>query len=206
MPFRSPKMYSFIFGFQRFVWWPKCTPASSRSFIAIAAKLFSSLTFTELEALAGSRHSVLLAFLGARVARQESFFLQLLAQLQVVLAERARDAEAHRAGLPGDAAAGDRRQHVELVGGLGQDERGLDLGAQGFAREERVELAAVDLDGARAGPEEHAGGRCLATARSVIFNCCCHVTRPRAWRVSAPRAGDPDRRTLSACGTSPRPS
>src|SRR5262249_9565975 len=37
MPFRSPKMYSFIFGFQRFVWWPKCTPASSRSFIAIAA-------------------------------------------------------------------------------------------------------------------------------------------------------------------------
>jgi len=25
----SPKMYSFIFGFQRFVWWPKCTPASS---------------------------------------------------------------------------------------------------------------------------------------------------------------------------------
>ncbi len=39
MPFRSPKMYSFIFGFQRFVWWPKCTPASSRSFIAIAAKL-----------------------------------------------------------------------------------------------------------------------------------------------------------------------
>ncbi len=44
MPFRSPKMYSFIFGFQRFVWWPKCTPASSRSFIAIAAKLFSSFT------------------------------------------------------------------------------------------------------------------------------------------------------------------
>jgi hypothetical protein len=32
-------MYSFIFGFQRFVWWPKCTPASSSSFIAIAAKL-----------------------------------------------------------------------------------------------------------------------------------------------------------------------
>ena len=39
MPLRSPKMYSFIFGFQRFVWWPKCTPASSRSFIAIAVKL-----------------------------------------------------------------------------------------------------------------------------------------------------------------------
>src|SRR5256885_16067514 len=29
MPFRAPKMYGFIFGFHRLVWWPKCTPASS---------------------------------------------------------------------------------------------------------------------------------------------------------------------------------
>src|SRR6266404_6303967 len=29
MPFRAPKMYGFIFGFQRLVWWPKWTPASS---------------------------------------------------------------------------------------------------------------------------------------------------------------------------------
>ncbi len=28
-PLRSPKMYGFIFGFQRWVWWPKCAPASS---------------------------------------------------------------------------------------------------------------------------------------------------------------------------------
>src|SRR5262252_3077360 len=33
MPLRSPKMYFCIFGFHRFVWWPKCTPASSSSFI-----------------------------------------------------------------------------------------------------------------------------------------------------------------------------
>src|SRR5438067_3741002 len=33
MPLRSPKMKSFIFGFQRLVWWPKCTPASSNSFM-----------------------------------------------------------------------------------------------------------------------------------------------------------------------------
>src|SRR5579862_3307657 len=36
MPFRSPKMYSFIFGFQRRVWWPKWTPASRSSFIVIS--------------------------------------------------------------------------------------------------------------------------------------------------------------------------
>src|SRR2546425_9625810 len=35
MPLRSPKMYRFIFGFHRLVWWPKCTPASSRSLTVI---------------------------------------------------------------------------------------------------------------------------------------------------------------------------
>ena len=33
MPLRSPKMNSFIFGFQRLVWCPKWTPASSSSFM-----------------------------------------------------------------------------------------------------------------------------------------------------------------------------
>ena len=37
MPLRSPKMYFCIFGFQRLVWWPKCTPASSSSFMVSAA-------------------------------------------------------------------------------------------------------------------------------------------------------------------------
>src|SRR5947209_2347575 len=39
IPLRSPKMYSFILGFQRLVWCPKWTPASSSSFIVILAKL-----------------------------------------------------------------------------------------------------------------------------------------------------------------------
>src|ERR1700716_3808061 len=38
MPLRSPKIYSFIFGFQRLVWCPKWTPASSNSFIDMAGK------------------------------------------------------------------------------------------------------------------------------------------------------------------------
>src|SRR5262245_12825091 len=37
MPLRSPKMYFCIFGFQRLVWWPKCTPASSSSFMVNVA-------------------------------------------------------------------------------------------------------------------------------------------------------------------------
>src|SRR5215831_1494765 len=109
-------MYCFIFGFQRFVWCPKWTPASSRSFNAIPFKVPPiSLAFAELEALARALLPVLLALLDARVARQEAFLLQLRPQFEVVFDQRAGDAEAQRAGLAGDAAAGDRRQHVELI-------------------------------------------------------------------------------------------
>src|SRR5437764_12611826 len=112
MPFRSPKMNSFIFGFQRFVWWPKCTPASSRSFIAIPGKVppcplapadltrsALQLTFTELEALARASQAVLLAFLDARIRREQAVLLEWLAKLRVVFDQRARDGQAHRAGL-----------------------------------------------------------------------------------------------------------
>ena len=35
-------MNSFIFGFHRLVWWPKCTPASSSSFMVSAAMVLPS--------------------------------------------------------------------------------------------------------------------------------------------------------------------
>src|SRR6185312_14349302 len=106
MPFRSPKMYSFIFGFQRFVWWPKCTPASSRSFIAIPGKVPPFLlTFTELEALACAGQPVFLAFLDPRIG--------------IEFDQRARDAEADRAGLTVHAATGDGGEDVELLARFG---------------------------------------------------------------------------------------
>src|ERR1043166_945036 len=126
MPLRSPKMNGFIFGFQRFVWCPKWTPASSRSFNAIPFKVPPNpLTFAELEALARALLPVLLAFLDARVARQEAFLLQLRPQLDVVLDERPRDPEAERARLTSDAAAGDGREHVELIRRFGDGQRPL---------------------------------------------------------------------------------
>src|SRR5579859_383448 len=39
MPSRSPKMKRRILGFQRRVWWPKCTPASSSSLTPISGTL-----------------------------------------------------------------------------------------------------------------------------------------------------------------------
>src|SRR5687767_10189850 len=103
MPFRSPKMYSFIFGFQRFVWCPKCTPAASRSLIAIPGKLPPFLlAFTELETFPCAGHAVFLAFLDAGIRREQAVLLQLTAQFGVELHERARDTQAHGARLPVD--------------------------------------------------------------------------------------------------------
>src|SRR4051795_3983485 len=135
-------MYCFIFGFQRLVWCPKWTPASSRSFNAIPFKVpplltvpvpaMTALPFAELEALARALLPVLLAFLDARVARQEAFLLEARPQLEVVLDERAGDAEAQRAGLAGNAPARNRRQDVELIGRFGDEQRLFDLGTERF--------------------------------------------------------------------------
>src|SRR6185503_9493596 len=106
MPFRSPKMNGFIFGFHRFVWWPKWTPASSRSFVAIPDKFPPSvLALAELEALARASQPVLLALLHPRVGCEEPVLLQSLAKFDVVGAERARDTQPDRTGLTVDAAA-----------------------------------------------------------------------------------------------------
>src|SRR5436190_15094143 len=45
MPPRSAKMNRFIFGFQRRVWWPKWTLASSKSFMETTDTVFLSVVF-----------------------------------------------------------------------------------------------------------------------------------------------------------------
>ena len=47
MPFRAPKMYGFIFGFQRLVWCPKWTPASS-SFFMVTSVMTRALRLSSL--------------------------------------------------------------------------------------------------------------------------------------------------------------
>src|SRR5262249_51675588 len=156
-------MYCFIFGFQRFVWCPKWTPASSRSFNAIPFNCPPMLAFAELEALARALLSVLLPLLDARVARQEPFLLQLRPQLDVVFDD-----------LAGDADAGDGREHVEFIGRFGHGQRPLDLGAERLGGEGLLEGLAVDRQNPGAGSQEHAGGRRLAPAGPVILDSCCH--------------------------------
>src|SRR5205823_691350 len=128
-----------------------------------------------------------------------------LAQVAVVFDERASDTQTNRTRLPRHSAAVNGGEDVELVDGFCQDQWGFDLRPECFGAEELFECEMVDGDRPTARAKKHAGGRCLAATGSVILNYC-HVTRPRALKVSVPRADDPDRRTLSICGTSPRPS
>src|SRR5450759_2799004 len=112
MPLRLPKMNFFILGFQRFVWCPKWTPASSSSFMVI---WLIGLPLRELEPGPGSALTVLLPFLHARVARQKTSLLQRGAELEVEEAEGAGDAVADRSGLARAAAAVHQGDDVELV-------------------------------------------------------------------------------------------
>src|SRR5450432_1943836 len=76
-----------------------------------------------LEALACARLAVLLAFLLARVAREEARSLHDAALLGVERDERPRDAVAHGLGLSALAAALAGGPHVELIRHLDELER-----------------------------------------------------------------------------------
>src|SRR4029077_3797234 len=58
IPLRSPKIYSFIFGFQRRVWWPKRTPASRNSFIVISTAKVPPQEMDVCESRTDSQHQV----------------------------------------------------------------------------------------------------------------------------------------------------
>src|SRR3989338_1492885 len=167
MPLRSPKMYSFIFGFQRRVWWPKWTPASSSSFM-VSVATGRLLTFRPLEALARSLLAVLLALLHPRVAGEEAAAAELGFQLGVGQGQGPRQAHPHRARLAGAAAAADADVGVVLVGGADEAKRLAGMLPPGVAHKKLVELAPVhpDLAGARA--QGDAGHGSLAAPGAVV--------------------------------------
>src|SRR5580765_2951722 len=137
-------------------------------------------TLRELEPRPGSSLAVLLALLHPRVAGQEAFLLELLAELQVVLGQRAGDAVADGAGLAGRAAAGDRDLDVEPLGRLRGEERLLDDHLQDVVGEVIVEGALVDRDRAGAGNEPDASHRGLAASRRPMLDFNRQETPPLA--------------------------
>src|SRR5690606_1905438 len=119
-----------------------------------AARTGSALR--ELRGPARLAEADLLALDFARVARHEACTAQMLTQRLAVRDQRARDPVTNRAGLPGRAAAADRRPNVELALELGRDERLSHDHPRRLAAEELVERTAVHGDLAGAGPQEHA--------------------------------------------------
>src|SRR5690606_22300841 len=173
MPLRWVKMKGFIFGFQRRVWWPKCTPASSswsRPTSAMSCFLFSwgrctprsgcaaperggNSTLRELEALACLGTAGLLPLDLPRVTCQHTLLAERGTGFLVVLHERAGNAEADRVALARQPAAAHPHGHVELALEPGHLER---LGEPDLVRGTRevvVERASVHGPLALAGAE-----------------------------------------------------
>src|SRR5687768_8608287 len=114
-------------------------------------------TLRVLGSATGLAAADLLAFDLARIARDEARNAQGLAQLLVVLNERARDAVADGAGLAGDAAARNGHGEIKLVRQLHELERLADDHAAGFATEELIQRTVVHGDLAGTGLHEDAG-------------------------------------------------
>src|SRR6202012_1840927 len=94
--------------------------------------------------------AVLLRFLLAGVAGEETGALQRATQFGVDLAQAAGDAEAHGAGLARDPAAVDRGVDVIGLGGVRHPERLGDEHAVGGGREVALDRELVHPDGALA--------------------------------------------------------
>src|SRR5688572_24663644 len=115
------------------------------------------LALRVLDASTRAAEAVLLALLHARIAGQQALLAELLFERRIGLHEGAGDAEADRAGLAGEAAAGARDEEVEAPGGAGLVD-GLDgVVAVLFREEVLVQGPAVHRDDAGAG--RHADAR-----------------------------------------------
>src|SRR6188472_3441603 len=104
------------------------------------------LSLRKLEAFAGALLAVLLAFLDARVARNQARAFERRSQIGVRLEQRARDAVANSACLSRRAAAGDVDYQVKLAGGFGQLQRLPNDHAQRLVWEVTLKRFAVHLD------------------------------------------------------------
>src|SRR5580692_1126059 len=129
--------------------------------------LTTRLALRELERLARFRPAVLLALDGAGVAGEETTLLQYAAQLRLEIGQRLGQAMTHRTGLTGQAAAGDRADHIVLAVPSGRDQRLLDHHAQHRAGEIDFDLAGVDHDLAGTGLDPDARNRVLALAGGI---------------------------------------
>src|SRR5580704_15990215 len=124
----------------------------------------AALPLGVLRRLPGLLQAVLLALLDPGVPGEEPGLLQRRAVLRVDQRQRAGHAEPQRTRLPGDAAARDAGDDVELAFRAEGHERLVDQLLVHLVREVHVERPAVDQPLAGAGEDPDAGDRLLAPA------------------------------------------
>src|SRR5277367_4436386 len=132
------------------------------------------LSLGELEACTSTLLAVLLALLTTRIAGNEAFCLERLAELGVEYHEGAGDAELDGVCLAHDSTTLDSGDDVEGLFDAGDAERPLGSCALLGGDEVDFGLFAVDGEFAAARTQEDACDRAFATAGSVVLNKICH--------------------------------
>src|SRR5919204_977484 len=151
MPPRSVKMKRRIFGFQRRVWWPKCTPASSRSRMETTAiGLPSSVGYVSYSRRGPGAPA---AEAGTRTRNGSAGSSGRTAGDSLAAAPRERRREVGRERrLDVDALAGDRVREREprRVQELALEAELKRLAVEGVARDRQLDRRQVDADLVRA--------------------------------------------------------
>src|SRR6185312_2263589 len=134
-----------------------------------------NLPLAELEALACSLLSVLLALFTASIAGEEAFNLQLLTQLHVKLQQGAGNAHLQSPSLAIDSAAINIGVDIKSGRSLAHHQRLADFHPLRVGQKVLVELTSIHSELTAAGPQKNACHARLATPGTVILNLFSHL-------------------------------
>ena len=131
--------------------------------------LVRSLALGVLEATPRALLAVFLALVGARVARQQSRFLQGAPKVSIKLDQCAGNPQADSPGLSRNSPAIRQDHNIETILHFDPLDRLLHRQAARFGRKIVLKRAAVDDDFSRARPQEHSRDAGFAPTGSQIL-------------------------------------
>jgi len=127
------------------------------------------LALGELEALARALLAVFLAFVFARIASQQTRFLERGTQFGVKRNQCAGNTQLNCPSLAGNPASICKNQQIDPLRHFDSKQGSPNGYASRFGREIVVESTAIDGNFARSGPQEHARHAAFAAAGSQIL-------------------------------------
>jgi hypothetical protein len=139
-----------------------------------------NLALRELETLARTLLSVLLALFDPRITRYQSGLFQCRPQFVVVFNQRACDAVTNSPGLSRRTATSDVNNDIEFRRSLSQIQRLPNNHAQRLIREIGFERFSIDLHFAAARSQINSSSRSFPPPGSVVLNVC-HVLNPLSY-------------------------